>query len=71
MPEGRFQPEGRLPTPHSHAFDKALDLALADKSAPETGQSNPQLHDVTLQVTLKWSDNPGWVVDSYIVSLGG
>ena len=32
--------------------------------------SDPEVYDVTYQVTLKWSPNPGWEVDSYITKIG-
>jgi len=77
MPEGTFKPEGKLPTSHSHAFDKAFDKALIDalrsKGEPDVPSepfSDPEVHDVTYQVTLKWSPNPGWEVDTYIAKLG-
>ena len=74
MPEGRFKPDGRLATSHSHAFDKAIDAALGAKGPPlenpDQPQVGPDLHNVTLQVTLRWNPNPGWEVDSYIANVG-
>ena len=73
MPEGRFRPEGKLGTPHSHAFDKAIDDALIKRGPPDVPDEPRQeadLHDVTLQVTLRWNPNPGWEVDEYIAHVG-
>jgi hypothetical protein len=73
MPEGRFRPEGKLPTSHSHAFDKAIDEALLDKGPPDDPDqhgADPDQHPVTFEVTLKWSPNPGWEVDTYIAKVG-
>jgi hypothetical protein len=74
MPEGRFKPDGRLPTSHSHAFDKAIDAALQAKEpppeSPDQHQVDPETHDVTLLVTLRWNPNPGWEVDTYIANVG-
>lgn len=73
MPEGRFRPEGKLPTSHSHAFDKALDEALHDKGPPndpDQGEVDSDPYEVTLEVTLRWSPNPGWEVDTYIAKVG-
>lgn len=73
MPEGRFSPEGKLPTSHSHAFDKAFDKALREKEEPdEPGEPfrDPEVHDLTFQVILKWNPNPGWEVDTYIAKFG-
>ena len=74
MPEGRFKPDGRLATSHSHGFDKAIEAALQQRGEPsenpDQAQVDPETHNVTLQVTLRWSPNPGWEVDSYIANVG-
>ena len=45
MPEGRFKPDGRLPT-YSHAFDKAIDAALQARNrrrkVPTSTRSTPR-----------------------------
>jgi hypothetical protein len=53
--------EGTSP---SHEFDKALDekLASSPREAFEEGE-----HTLQLKVTLRYEDNPGWVVDRYDV----
>ena len=74
MPEGRFKPEGKLATSHSHAFDKAMDAALQDKGTPDDPDQHgvdPDPQDVTFQVILRWNPNPGWEVDTYIANVGG
>ena len=43
MPEGRFKPEGKLATSHSHAFDKAIDAALQGKEQPPDNPDQPQV----------------------------
>ena len=59
---------------HSHAFDKAIDAALQAKEppseSPDQHQVDPETHDVTLLVTLRWNPNPGWEVDTYIANVG-
>jgi hypothetical protein len=74
MPEGRFRPEGKLPTSHSHAFDKAIDEALSNKGTPSDSDqagADSEPHEVTFAVTLRWNPNPGWEVDTYIAKVGG
>ena len=61
---------GKLPSPHSHAFDKAFDEAL-QQGADQNNLEPDHEYTVTFSVTVKWVDNPGWVVDKYNVDLGG
>jgi hypothetical protein len=62
---GLYEPGENLPRNHASGFDRALELALRELPQEE---EPPEL-TVTYRVRLRWSDNPGWVIDGYIVEL--
>jgi hypothetical protein len=71
MPTGRSGPQQRLANPHSHGFDAAFDDALAKRKRPPKARSYTPTGpvEVTFEVSLKYSDNPGWEVNRYIVHI--